>query len=1280
MFGFLTKIFGSKNERFVKKLQSVVNEINAVEPELTALSDKELRQRFDDCLNKVKSVRSLDDLLVDVFAIVREVSKRKLYMRHFDVQLIGGIVLHQGKIAEMKTGEGKTLAATLAVVLNALRGEGVHVVTVNDYLAKRDARWMGPIYHFLGLSVGVVQHEASFLYDPDYKNEDISLEFLRPISRRAAYMADITYGTNNEFGFDYLRDNMRYDLDDMVQKEFNFAIIDEVDSILIDEARTPLIISGPAEESTEMYKEIDKLIPRIPSDGYSIDEKAKTANLTWKGSREVEKFLGIKPSIKLTEKSLKRLREEDNLPEDIINKLENLQDIKFTKNEKDGKPSTDTASRFKDIEDEEITDKGDTLPLDIVKNIGSLKDEKVKDKDEEKLLKAEEKLFESLEQKLLKAAEKEIDDAEQTARYKAAILESAERESLYSEEHIETLHYVSQALKAHKMFKRDVDYLVKDNQVIIIDEFTGRLMPGRRWSEGLHQAIEAKEGVNPESENQTLATITFQNLFRMYKKLAGMTGTAETEAAEFAKIYNLDVIVIPTNKPMARIDYSDLIYKTQQAKFNSVVKEIEECFTSKQPILVGTVTIENSEKLHTILNKKKIPHSVLNAKFHEKEAEIIAQAGRSGSVTIATNMAGRGTDIILGGNPEGLAKSELKGVKDYTEEDYQKVLQNKKEICEADKQKVIELGGLHILGTERHEARRIDNQLRGRSGRQGDPGSSRFYLSLEDDLMRIFGSDRIANIMEKLGLPEDEKIEHKFISRAVENAQKKVESHNFDIRKHLLEYDDVMNQQRTEIYNFRRYILQSVTLKARIIEMAENIVEDLIDKAEEKEWDKWSIDDFLRSFNLYFAFKPTLNYSQDDFQDIDKIRTDLFKQIRNVFDHKEKELAKSRPGPAEVINRLRFLGSQWINYPLACQDILYAISSAEEIMEIAEKIVDHIIEQNLQSTKELNQDSLENLTYEIYNVFHLKLTLETDNDVSEIKERILSELTNSYKTKEEQLAQHLLRFYEKVAVFHDDSMFDKFAGDFLTENTVWKELLVSRRNILEDDNIKQLLLNRIDEVVVNILSQSELEDIAWNKLVIKKLQDSLHSVFDIKEIDLYFDEETDVIDFKENIVNKIIEQSNELQLAENLLHYYERLLFTEILLNYRFVSLMALDSQWKDHLLAMDQLKEGIGLRGYGQRDPIVEYKKEAFAIFSDLGDRIADKIVTDIYHIKVSKEDKRKQYRAFNQDDFQYNRSDNGGEEQKTFVRKGTKPRRNEPCPCGSGKKYKKCCMLKVK
>ncbi|NPA94424.1 MAG: preprotein translocase subunit SecA, partial [Thermodesulfobacteria bacterium] len=658
----LTKVFGTKHDREIKKIMPIVEQINSLEPKIEKLSDEELKAKTPYFKEKIKQGASLDDLLPEAFAVVRETSKRVLGMRHFDVQLIGGVVLHQGKIAEMKTGEGKTLVATLPVYLNALLERGVHVVTVNDYLAKRDAEWMGKIYNFLGLDVGVIVHG------------------LDDAERKKAYQADVTYGTNNEFGFDYLRDNMKYSLEDMVQRDFYYAIVDEVDSILIDEARTPLIISGPSDESTELYYRVNQIIPFLKEDHYKIDEKAKAVTLTEEGVAQCERLLGV--------------------------------------------------------------------------------------------------------------------------------------ENLYDPANTELLHHVQQALKAHKLFKKDVDYIVKDGQVIIVDEFTGRIMPGRRYSDGLHQALEAKEGVKIESENQTLASITFQNYFRMYEKLAGMTGTADTEAAEFKKIYNLDVVVIPTHKPMIREDYPDVVFRTEEEKFKAAAKEIKEMHEKGRPVLVGTTSVENSEKLSALLKKMGVPHEVLNAKHHEREAEIVAHAGEKGRVTIATNMAGRGTDIVLG---EG----------------------------------VRELGGLHILGTERHESRRIDNQLRGRSGRQGDPGSSRFYLSLEDDLLRIFGSDKIAGLMDKMGMAEGEPIEHPMLSKAIENAQRKVEAHNFEIRKHLLEYDDVMNKQREVVYALRKQIMKGENLREEIYAYIEEISQRLAetyfdDKTSPEEWDWDALDEALR--------------------------------------------------------------------------------------------------------------------------------------------------------------------------------------------------------------------------------------------------------------------------------------------------------------------------------------------------------------------------------------------------------------------------------------------------
>jgi len=883
----LRKVFGTKNEREIKRVLPLVEHVNSKEAHIAGLSDVQLKDKTEEFKRSLEAGKTLDDILPEAFAVVREVSRRRLKMRHFDEQILGGIVLHEGKIAEMKTGEGKTLVATLPVYLNALEGKGVHVVTVNDYLAKRDTQWMGPIYNFIGLSVGAIQHDSSFIYDPSYFSTDKRLDFLRPCTRQEAYSADITYGTNNEFGFDFLRDNMKYEISDYCQRELNYAIVDEVDSILIDEARTPLIISGPSEESTDKYYKINKIIPGLQKDSdYTIDEKAKTAILTEEGNIKVERLLGAG--------------------------------------------------------------------------------------------------------------------------------------NLYDPSNIELVHHVLQALKAHTLFKKDVDYVVKDGEVIIVDEFTGRLMPGRRWSDGLHQAVEAKEDVKIESENQTLATITFQNYFRMYNKLAGMTGTADTEAAEFAKIYNLEVLVIPTNKPMIRPDYPDVIYKTEKGKFNSVIREIEELHKKGQPVLVGTISIEKSEILSHLLKKKGIPHSVLNAKHHEREAEIITQTGRSSAVTIATNMAGRGTDIILGGNPEGLARDFLKDKKDYTEDEWKQALSKAEDICKNDREKVLSAGGLHILGTERHEARRIDNQLRGRSGRQGDPGSSRFYLSLEDDLMRIFGSDRISGLMGKLGMDEDMPIENRMVTKAIENAQKRVEAHNFDIRKHLLEYDDVMNKQRSEIYSFRKESLLGENLKDRIFSMIDEIVDEIlfIYCPQEKHMEEWDIKGLKDSVYGLFSIAPDV----------------------------------------------------------------------------------------------------------------------TPMDLDSLKNTLISEFKNAYEKKESEIGSDIMRYLEKV------------------------------------------------------------------------------------------------------------------------------------------IMLQIIDTQWKDHLLAMDHLKEGIGLRGYGQRDPLVEYKKEAFDMFADMISRISTEVLKRLFKIQVQKRETIKK-EPVRQARLNYNRGE--GLSTVQTVRRSKKVGRNEPCPCGSGKKFKKCCGM---
>jgi preprotein translocase subunit SecA len=768
------KVFGSKNDRELKRLRPFVREINALEPQFEAENADQLRARLARWREKLSTLAEREeredvmlDALPEVFAVVREAAKRTLGQRHFDVQLLGGIVLHQGKIAEMKTGEGKTLVATLPAVLNALTGRGVHVVTVNDYLARRDAEWMGRIYSYLGLSVGVIVHGLS------------------DAERKQAYQCDITYGQNNEFGFDYLRDNMKFNLNDYVQREHNYAIVDEVDSILIDEARTPLIISGPSEQSTETYYVVDRIIPSLRrEDDYTVDEKLRTVVLTEEGVARVERMLNV--------------------------------------------------------------------------------------------------------------------------------------DNLYDPRNINLLHHVNQALKAHALFKRDVDYVVKDGEVVIVDEFTGRLMPGRRWSDGLHQAIEAKENVRIESENQTLATITFQNYFRMYEKLAGMTGTADTEAAEFQQIYKLPVIVIPTNMPMIRIDYQDVVYKTEKEKFDAVIEEISECHERGQPVLVGTVSIEKSERLSALLRRTGIKHSVLNAKNHEREAEIVAQAGRYKAVTISTNMAGRGTDIVLGGNPEFLAAAEA-GTKDITDAKYQEALARHRQTCAQERELVLKAGGLHIVGTERHEARRIDNQLRGRSGRQGDPGSSRFFLSLEDDLLRIFGADRLKGLMNRIGMEDGVPIEHRWITRAIENAQKKVEGHNFDIRKHLLEYDDVMNKQREVIYHRRKELLSGEPLKDDILDMADELIEEIIaahvdPDANPEEWEWKPLED---AFFQQFKFRPEFRADSRVPQNPQELAEIAKQRVRAVYEERERAFGRPIMEQIEKIVMLQTLDSLWKDHLLS---------------------------------------------------------------------------------------------------------------------------------------------------------------------------------------------------------------------------------------------------------------------------------------------------------------------------------------------------------------------------
>ena len=902
---FLSKIFGSRNDRLLKAMNKVVADINSREEALVSLSDDELRAKTDEFRARLKDGASVDDLLPEAFAVVREAGKRVLNMRHFDVQLIGGMVLNDGKIAEMRTGEGKTLVATLAVYLNALTGRGVHVVTVNDYLAQRDSEWMGKLYRFLGLTVGVVVSGQS------------------GDEKRAAYAADITYGTNNEFGFDYLRDNMAFATEDKVQRELHYAIVDEVDSILIDEARTPLIISGPAEDSSDLYQKINQIVPRLtkqaaeeleegqPEGDFYLDEKSKQAFLTEQGHQHVEEML--------TELGL--------LQED---------------------------------------------------------------------------------------------------------------ESLYDAANIRLIHHVNAALRAHALYQRNVDYIVKNGEVVIVDEFTGRTMPGRRWSDGLHQAVEAKEKVKVQNENQTLASITFQNYFRLYDKLAGMTGTADTEAFEFQQIYGLEVVVIPTAKPVARIDATDLVFLTQEEKFAAIAEDVKDCRDRGQPVLVGTASIETSEYLSELLKKQGVEHSVLNAKFHQKEAQIIAQAGRPGAITIATNMAGRGTDIVLGGSLE----AELAEAGDIDEA-------KKREITEAWErrhQQVLEAGGLHVVGTERHESRRVDNQLRGRSGRQGDPGSSRFYLSLEDNLMRIFASDRVAGLMQKLGMEKGEAIEHPWVNKAIENAQRKVEGHNFDIRKNLLEYDDVANDQRKVIYGQRAELMDTDDIS----EMVKSIREDVVN-------------------SVISTYVPP--QSLDEMWDIPGLEKAL-----------EADFGLAMPV------------QQW---------------------------------------------------------------LDEDHDLHEetLRQRILDELEQNYYEKEAQAGKEVLRHFEKA------------------------------------------------------------------------------------------------------------------------------------------VMLKVLDEQWKDHLSTMDHLRQGIHLRGYAQKNPKQEYKREAFELFSQMLDRVKQEVVEILCKVQVRAEEDvqavEEQRRHTAPVSYRHDQvssavapADPDAEqepaaakpEHQPYVRDGRKVGRNEPCPCGSGKKFKQC------
>jgi len=908
-----TKIIGSRNERLIKKMGKVVAQINNLEPSIQALSDSELKDRTSELRLRHENGETLDSLLPEAFALVREASTRTLGLRHFDVQMIGGLVLHRGMISEMKTGEGKTLMATLAVYLNSLTSKGVHVVTVNDYLARRDAEWMRPVYEALGITVGIV------------------VPGMTPAAKRAAYACDVVYATNNELGFDYLRDNMAFAPDQKVQRERYFAIVDEVDSILIDEARTPLIISGSADESPQLYVRINQLIPslkraeviggddtEVGEGDFTIDEKQKQVYLTEDGMSLVEKLM-VKSGL---------LKQDD---------------------------------------------------------------------------------------------------------------------SLYNAHNLNLVHHLNAALRAHHLFHKDVDYIVKDGEVVIVDEFTGRTLAGRRWSEGLHQAIEAKEGVPIQKENQTLASITFQNYFRLYEKLSGMTGTADTEAYEFQSIYGLEVVVIPTHKPMIRADHDDLVFLKADAKYGAIIDDIKDCVQRGQPALVGTTSIETSELISGMLKKKRIAHEVLNAKQHAREAAIVAQAGRPGAVTIATNMAGRGTDIVLGGNPEFAARMEVYGEElacvpgacDVSTAEYKAAFERHREACALEREKVLEAGGLHIIGTERHESRRIDNQLRGRSGRQGDPGSSRFYLSLEDSLMRIFASDRMSSMMQRFGMKEDEAIEAGMLNRAIENAQRKVEAHNFDVRKHLLDYDNVANDQRRVVYQQRNELMESKEIADTIADMRDEVFNGVIDR-----------------------FVP--------------------------------------PGSID---------EQW------------DLAGLEKALE-----------------------------GEFGILIPLNRWMKEDDQLHEtiLRERILEAVNEHFAKKEALTGPAVMRQFEKA-----------------------------------------LMLN-------------------------------------------------------------------------------------------------VLDQQWKDHLASMDYLRQGIGLRGYAQKQPMQEYKRESFAMFTELLDNIKHEVVRILARVQVKAEEDVEAVDAQRRKEapMQYQHEEAGTSAQsdtapgahETYVRQGRKLGRNEPCPCGSGNKYKHC------
>ena len=1033
---FIQKLFGSKNQRELKKMHPAVQKIADLGAVMEAKSDSELRGMTGVFRERLSRGATLDELLPEAFAVTREAAWRVMGMRHYDVQLMGGMVMHSGRIAEMRTGEGKTLTATAPAYLNALENRGVHVVTVNDYLASRDAEWMGQVYRFLGLSVGCIVHG------------------LDDFERQRNYGADITYGQNSEFGFDYLRDNMKMSPDRMVQRGLRFAIVDEVDSILIDEARTPLIISGPAERSADLYQTVDKVVPRLKRDiDYTVDEKAHSAMLTDQGNERIEELMEV--------------------------------------------------------------------------------------------------------------------------------------ENLYDSKNLQLIHHVNQALKAHTLYKRDVNYLVDDGKVVIIDEFTGRKMPGRRWSDGLHQAIEAKEGATIEEENQTLATVTYQNFFRMYDKLSGMTGTADTEAAEFHHIYKLDVIVVPTNKPMVRDDQPDLIYKNEKGKFKAVFADILESHERGQPVLVGTTSVEKSEVLAKLLTQKDIAFEVLNAKQHEREAGVVAQAGRKGAITISTNMAGRGTDILLGGNAEALAEAEAGP--DASAEEVALVAERFRRQCAEEKKEVLEAGGLKIIGTERHESRRIDNQLRGRAGRQGDPGASRFYLSLEDDLMRIFGAERITNLMERLGMEEDVPIEHSWVTRAIENAQKKVEGHNFDSRKNVLEYDDVMNQQRKTIYSLRKQILRG-------------------------------------------EYVPTLS---------------------------EDEVKAGRAAPQAATH-----SGDWTVESVSA-------NVRDEIARLVGAALVQEKERGLLADERKSARSAEGGASGGVDDDESDESDESDDDESPTWRLLRNDVWRQTGAWLEDLKADFGRPRDELVQFISDA---------------------AARSLIQQ---RERLYDLCDTRIGALIEAHCPADNQGNDWDLEALETALQEQFNL-EIKLPR-KNIDPQNFAENtwkLIEKRLDERLE-ELGRSWLMYFARHFYLE-----------EIDQQWIEHLKGMDYLREGIGLRGYGQKDPKKEYKKEGFDLFSLMMLNIEANTAQKIFRVQIQPRETERipelkaksrptierhpeagddaatggaategaESAAAGDDDEQRTAGTAGTAKVKTVRRERPKVGRNDPCPCGSGKKFKKC------